>query len=124
MFCSILRPGGIICTATDSEAIIKRRRPLARYWPSTVSVDLARYHDTEMLRGKMATVGYRRIDECDSRSDFSVPDIGPYRDKAFSCLQLIPEEEFTRGLRAKESDHRACPLKGNSEVASLWAERP
>ena len=50
-------------------------------------------------------------------------DIGRYRDKTFSCLQLIPEQEFNRGLRAMESDLRAGPLKSTSEFAFLWAER-
>jgi len=119
-----LRPGGILCTATDSGAIIKRRAPLSRYWPSTVQVDLARYHDVEMLREAIAAAGFCRMDECESRWEFTVTEAGPYRDKAFSCLQLIPEEEFTRGLRAMESDLRSGPLEGASELAFLWAERP
>jgi len=119
-----LRPGGILCTATDSEAIIKRRAPLSRYWPSTVPVELARYHDLEMLREAMAAAGFCRMDECEGRWEFAVTDVGPYRDKAFSCLQLISEEAFTGGLRAMESDLRTGALEGASELAFLWAERP
>ncbi len=119
-----LRPGGILCTATDSKAIIKRRAPLSRYWPSTVPVELARYHDLEMLREAMAAVGFCRMDECEGRWEFAVTDVGPYRDKAFSCLQLISEEAFTGGLRAMESDLRTGALEGASELAFLWAERP
>ena len=52
----VLEPGGIFCTATDSEAIIRRRKPLSRYWPATVPVELARYHDLETLRAVMATL--------------------------------------------------------------------
>jgi len=120
----ILGPGGIFCTATDSQAIIERRQPLSRYWPATVPVELERYHDMEALRGELALAGFRSIDECEGRSSFSIPDSEPYRDKAFSCLQLISEEEFTRGLRAMESDLRAGPMQGTSELAFLWAERP
>ena len=103
----ILNPGGILCTATDSEAIIKRRQPLSQYWPATVPVELARYHDIDALSGQMTAAGFCRIDQCEGRSDFSIPDTGPYRDKAFSCLGLIPAEAFARGLLTMESDLRA-----------------
>jgi len=119
----IVNPGGIVCTATDSDAIIKRRRPLSQYWPSTVPVELARYHDIDALRERMAAAGICRIGQCEGRSDFPIPDIGPYRDKAFSCLELIPEEAFARGLLAMESDLRTGPLEGTSELVFLWGER-
>ncbi len=72
----------------------------------------------------MTAVEFHRIDQCEGRSDFSIADIGPYRDKAYSCLELIPEEAFTRGLLAMQSDLRAGPLEGTSELVFLWGERP
>jgi len=118
-----LRPGGILCTATDSRAIIERRNPLSRYWPATVPVELKRYHPLETLRGEMAAAGFGRVEECEGRSEFSISDIDAYRDKAYSCLQLIPEEAFVRGLSAMASDLRHGPLKGASELVFLWAAR-
>lgn len=119
----VLEPGGILCTATDSRAIIERRVPLSRYWPSTVPVELARYHDIENLRAWMDAAGFRDIDACEGRSQFPISDIAPYRNKAYSCLQLISEEEFLRGLRALESDLRAGSVEGNSELLFLWGRR-
>jgi SAM-dependent methyltransferase len=119
-----LAPGGVLCTATDSEAMIRRRDPLSRYWPSTVRLELARYHSIEMLREVMAHTGFRSIEVCDGRSDFSISEIGPYRDRAYSCLQLISERDFNRGLRAMQTDLRAGPLKGTSELAFLTGMRP
>ena len=119
----VLRSGGILCTATDSPAIIERRKPLSRYWPSTVALELARYHDIADLRHRMETAGFGDIGECEGRAEFSVSDIGPYRDKAFSCLRLLPEKAFTRGLRALATDLRAGPVEGNSELAFLWGRR-
>lgn len=118
-----LRPGGIFCTATDSQAIIERRRPLSHYWPSTVPVELERYHPLETLRTELAAAGFSRIEECEGRSEFAVPDIDAFRDKAFSCLQLITEAEFARGLRAMESDLRLGPVSGASELVFLSAGR-
>ncbi|MHC4590686.1 MAG: class I SAM-dependent methyltransferase, partial [Planctomycetota bacterium] len=39
----VLADAGRVCTVTDSEAIIRGRRPLAVFFPETVAVDLARY---------------------------------------------------------------------------------
>jgi ubiquinone/menaquinone biosynthesis C-methylase UbiE len=119
----VLKPGGILCTATDSRAIIERRNPLSRYWPATVPVELGRYHDLQSLRAQMQSAGFRRLQECEGRAEFSITDADAYRDKAFSCLQLISTEDFARGLAAMESDLRLGPLKGASELAFLWAER-
>ena len=119
----ILKPGGMFCTATDSEAIIKRRVPLSRYWPATVPVDLERYHDLEKLRVEMATLGFIGIDGCEEGMTFALSDAEAYRDKAFSCLQLIPEVAFREGLGSMESDLHAGSLQCASELAFLWAQR-
>lgn len=119
----ILKPGGILCTATDSKAIIERRVPLSRYWPSTVPPELLRYHDIPRLRTAMAAAGFRNLDEWQGRSEFIIGDTSAYREKAFSCLRLIPEREFTRGLNAMEADLHLGPVKGASELVFLWGER-
>jgi ubiquinone/menaquinone biosynthesis C-methylase UbiE len=119
-----LKPGGVLCTATDSEAIIRRRKPLSLYWPSTVPVELGRYHDMEALNGEMTAAGFRALDSREGRSTFSITDAGPYRDKAFSCLQLIPDDAFQSGLSAMEADLHTGPVEGNSELVFLWGKRP
>lgn len=112
-----LAPGGVLCTATDSQAMIERRNPLSRYWPSTVSLELARYHSIETLRDAMTQAGFRSIEVREGRSDFAISEIGPYRDKAYSCLRLISYQDFERGLHAMQADLRAGPLQGTSELA-------
>lgn len=71
----VLAPGGIFCTATDSDAIINRRTPLSRYWPATVPVELARYHDLEKLRGEMAALEFRGIDAREGSVNFTISDL-------------------------------------------------
>lgn len=119
-----LARGGILCTATDSEAMIRRRNPLSRYWPSTVAPELARYHGIDTLEDLMARAGFRSIRVCKGRSNFSISDIGPYRDRVFSCLRLIPEADFAHGLRAMEADLHTGPLMGTSELAFVHGARP
>lgn len=120
----VLAPGGIVCTATDSGEIIRRRDPLSRYWPETVPVELERYHPVETLDAAMRSTGFRACEARTGRSTFPIPDSGPYRDRIFSCLRLIPEDAFRRGLAAMEADLRAGPLAGVSELLFLVAERP
>jgi len=87
-------------------------------------VELERYHGPEKLRGEMAALGFIGIDGCEEGTTFALSDAAAYRDKAFSCLQLIPEDAFKAGLRSMESDLRAGPLQCASELAFLWAQRP
>lgn len=118
-----LKPGGILCTATDSEAIIRRRKPLSLYWPSTVPVELERYHALQTLSADMSAVGFLDLATREGQSSFPIADAGPYRDKAFSCLGLIPEEAFQSGLRAMAAALEAGPLEGVSELVFLWGRR-
>ena len=59
----VLRPGGLLCTVTDSAEDIRRRRPLSTYFPETVEVELARYPSIDVLRSDMEQAGFCYIDE-------------------------------------------------------------
>lgn len=118
----VLKPNGIICTATDSEKKIRNRKPLATYWPGTVAIDLKRYPSIEILRTQMADIGFSDIKESNVLETFEVTDIGPYREKAFSCLRLISEEEHLQGLRQLEVDLQTRPVEGIREFTLLWGK--
>lgn len=120
----VLKPDGVVCTVTDSEKIIRNRKPLARYWPGTVQADLKRYPAIALLRQQMIAVGLVDIEEHEIRRAFKVTDVAPYREKAFSCLHLISEEEFLSGLRRLEPDLKAGPVQGVSEYVCLWGRCP
>ena len=119
----ILGHRGILCTATDSSAIIERRVPLSRYWPETVPAELERYHDVGRLRARMEAAGFRDLDQCEGHAEFSITDDEAYREKAFSCLRLIPEAAFQRGLSAMQADLRLGPVQGASELIFIWGVR-
>src|SRR6266536_1803317 len=53
----VLQAGGKICTVTDLVSTIRRRRPLAQYFPETVEADLRRYPALPELRGVMEQAG-------------------------------------------------------------------
>ncbi len=121
---SVLRPGGMICTVTDSEEIIANRKPLAKYWPGTVSVDLKRYPAINTLREQMTEAGFSGITEHEIREPYILKDISLFRDRAYSCLQLISEEEFGNGFRKLEVDMRIGTVNGLVMYLCLWGRRP
>jgi SAM-dependent methyltransferase len=59
----VLRKGGRICTATDSEEIIRRRQPISTYFPDTVDLELQRYPRISDLREMMRVAGFAELQE-------------------------------------------------------------
>jgi SAM-dependent methyltransferase len=120
----VLRPGGRVCTVTDSEWIIRHRQPLAAYFPETVAADLARYPPLDELRAAMQQAGFAEVAEELVEFPYALTDLGPYRARAFSCLRLIPEDAFRRGLARMEHDLLAGPIPCVSRYVLLWGTRP
>ncbi len=119
----VLRPGGMVCTATDSEWIIRHRRPLAVYFPETVAVDLARYPRLAELARLMAQAGFRRIRRRTVECSYPLKDSAAYRAKAYSALHLISPESFAAGLARLERDLERGPVACVSRYVLLWGSR-
>jgi ubiquinone/menaquinone biosynthesis C-methylase UbiE len=99
-----LNSGGRICTVTDSEWILRNRRPLATYFPETVEVELARYPRIPYLTGLMREAGFTDIQDILVGFSFHMKDIQAFRDRAYSSLHLISEEAFHRGITRLEDE--------------------
>lgn len=119
----VLKPGGKICSVTDSEEIIQNRRPLAFYFPETIDVDLKRYPSIYVLRTRMQQVGFRDVQHNQVEFPYEITDIQAYRDKIFSCLHLISPESYQNGLSRMEQDLLDGPIKGNSRYSLLWGTK-
>jgi ubiquinone/menaquinone biosynthesis C-methylase UbiE len=119
----VLAHGGRVLTATDSEDIIRRRAPLAVYFPETVEVDLARYPPIEQLRALMSVAGFTAIQEATVEFAWEATDVDAYRDKAFSCLHKIPPDAFERGIQRLEADLRRGPIPCVSRYLLLSGSR-
>jgi len=120
----VLRPGGWICTFTDSTEMIRRRVPLSRYWPSTAEVDIARYHTVAELLDVMGQVGFINLATREIKKTSRLVDVTPYREKAFSCLRFIDDVQFEEGLQRLEEDLRKGPVYVKSEYVCIWGEVP
>jgi ubiquinone/menaquinone biosynthesis C-methylase UbiE len=115
-----LKPGGRICTVTDSEDILRNRMPLAEYFPETVAVELGRYPPIPTLRAEMTKAGFTTIDEQEVSHAYDLSDATAYRDRAFSSLHLLTHEAFENGLARLEADLAKAPLPCTSRYTLLW----
>ena len=120
----MLRHGGRACTVTDSEWVIRHRQPLSVYFPETVEIDLARYPRIEELRANMQEAGFANVSEETVEFTCEVRDIGPFRDKAFSCLRIISKDAFRRGIERMEKDLLTGPITGVSRYTHVWGVKP
>jgi ubiquinone/menaquinone biosynthesis C-methylase UbiE len=119
----VLKEGGRICTVTDSDEMVRRRRPLSVYFPETVDADLGRYPREAELREMLIRAGFTGLREEVVELAYSVSDVQPYRDRAFSCLHLIPAQAFERGLRRMERDLESGPVQGVGEYCLVWGTK-
>ena len=120
----VLRPGGRLCTVTDSEDIIRRRQPLSVYFPESVAVELGRYPKITGLYESMRRAGFTDLGEQTVEYAFTITDIQAYRDRAFSSLHLIAEAAFQAGIRRMEADLQKGPIQCVPRYLLLWGSKP
>ncbi len=120
----VLRPGGKVCTVTESEDLIRRRSLHTTYFPETVEIDLARYPRMEELKQWMTEAGFVNIVEEEAAFAYRHADMQAFRDKAFSVLHLISEEAFSRGIARMEQDMRSGPIPCEWRYVMLWGTKP
>ncbi len=119
-----LKPGGKVCTVTDSEWIIRHREPLATYFPETIAVNLERYPPVAELLDCMAQAGLTDVSEKMVEYPYMLYDAEGYGHKAFSSLHLIDEAAFNRGLARLEADLRSGPMLCHSYYLLIWGQKP
>ncbi len=105
----VLRPGGRISTVTESFWMIRARKPFAFYFPETVKVDLLRYPNPSVSRNMMELAGFENFISQEVTFTFLRSDIQDFRDKAYSCLHLISEDGFRKGIEQMEADLKLAP---------------
>ena len=116
----VLRPGGLLATLTDSEETIPKRMPLTFYFPDTVEPELKRYPDVKEMKQYSSEVGFQVEGEEIVENPYVLDNMESYRRKTFSCLNLIPEESFRRGIEKMSRDLEAGPIQCVSRHFSLW----
>jgi SAM-dependent methyltransferase len=118
-----LRLGGRLCTVTDSEDFIRRREVLSGYFPETVRVDLDRYPRLTQLEAWMSAAGLADIQIVTVEQPYEITSAQPFRDKAYSCLQLISEKAWQAGIDRLEQDLASGPIRGAQRYACVWGRK-
>ena len=116
----VLKPGGRLATLTDSEDTIRRRMPLAFYFPETVEHELKRYPTIEQLRRYSEQAGFEVVGQEIVEQAYELGDVEPYARKAYSCLRLISDEAFANGITQLKNDLTKGPIPCVSRNFALW----
>jgi len=119
----LLLDKGTVCIATDSEEIIRNRKPLSTYWPETIDLELARYPRIDALDVELRGAGLHNLRHEEVSTTGRLRDLSPYRAKVFSALRLLSEDDYERGLRRLETDFAKGPILFVSRYFLLWAKR-
>lgn len=119
----LLSDKGIVCIATDSEEIIRNRKPLSTYWPETVDLELARYPEIDTLEIELREAGLHNLRQEEVSTTGWLRELSAYRAKAFSALRLLSEDAYERGLTRLEADFAKGPILFVSRYFLLWAKR-
>jgi len=116
----VLRPGGLLLTATDSEATIRARPVLSGYFPETVTHELARYPSVGRLEVAHSRCGLEIVETFVAEHPYVVTDARPFRERAYSCLHLISDAALAAGIARLERD---LPLATVSRNLVIIARR-
>ena len=119
----VLKQGGLLATLTDSEETIRKRMPLAFYFPETIEHDLERYPDIEALKQYSKKVGFQVSYEEIVETPYTLNNIDKFSQKAYSCLKLITEESFVEGIERMKRDLEVGPIQCVSRNFVLWNKK-
>jgi ubiquinone/menaquinone biosynthesis C-methylase UbiE len=120
----VLAPGGRLCIATDSAQDIANRVPLASHFPETVAHELRRYPAIGTIITELADAGFAELKTTHVCHEYALTDVVPYRERAFSSLRLITDDELAAGLTRMERDLADGPIAARSVYTLVWATRP
>jgi hypothetical protein len=95
----------------DDENPIRRRMPLAFYFPEILEHELRIYPTLDQLRKHWREAGFKMVCEEIVETPFVLADIDKYRNKAFSCLKLISKRAFGAGIEKMRRDLAKGPIQ-------------
>lgn len=119
----VLKPGGTMMVVTESEDDLRHRTPHVTYFSDIVAAELARYPPIETIEAELRGAGLEIGAEIAVSMPIEIDDIGPFRDKAFSSLHLIPEEAFRAGLERLRADLTRGPVAGVNRYTIVVARK-
>lgn len=120
----VLKPGAAAMVVTESEADLRHRTPQITYFPDTIEVELKRYPPLADIEAELRAAGLTIGTEIAVSMPQEISDIGPYRDRAFSSLHLIPDDAYRAGLERMRADLERGPISGVRRYTIVVARKP
>jgi ubiquinone/menaquinone biosynthesis C-methylase UbiE len=117
----VLDAEGAMCTVTETPEIIRTRSVLSTFFPETVAADVGRYPAFDALQSEINDAGLTTYLTENVEQPYVVSDIRPYEARVFSCLRLISDAAFQRGLAALRTALATGPVTGMSRYLAIWA---
>ncbi len=120
----VLRTPGAFCIVTQSHPQIAMRMT-SRFFPSTISIDQARYPSIPQLEGHLLATGFRKIEA--REYVFNPIRLGPdYLDtierRGYSMLHKISDEAYHQGLEdLRKTMHSEESLDYAAGYTFVWA---
>lgn len=107
----VMRSGRVAILTCSHDWI--RRHPMNRFFPSFASIDLARFPPIKSVREWLRDAGFRKIETHQVETEPYIADteyVSKVADKWVSTLQLLPDDEFQKGLERLRNAVRTTAL--------------
>jgi ubiquinone/menaquinone biosynthesis C-methylase UbiE len=119
----VLAPGGTVCVATLSHEALEHWEPCARYFPSSVRLNQARFPALARLYSGLESVGFHSLDVKTLPHRDHVRDVEVFANRGYSILHLIPGSEFEAGMRAMRADAEQGPILDEFDYSLITARK-
>jgi ubiquinone/menaquinone biosynthesis C-methylase UbiE len=120
----VLRPGGCLMIATDSQDDIATRVPLSSHFPETVEIERRRYPPIEQIESELTAAGLNVEPALHVSRTYPLTDIRGYETRSYSSLLLISDEAHQRGLQRLRADLQHGPIEARSLYTIVVARLP
>lgn len=119
----VLDAKGLFATVTDTEETI-RKRALSHYFPEVIEPELQRYPKRGEISRLLFSSGFQEIGDETVESAYDLSDSAAFERKTFSCLHLVSEDAFNRGLAHLKQDLRSGPIRCVSRYVIYAGRKP
>jgi SAM-dependent methyltransferase len=119
----ILRPGGRLLIATDSQDDIAARIPLSSHFPETIEIERRRYPPIEHIESELTAAGLNVEPALHVSRTYPLTDIHGYETRSYSSLLLISDDAHQRGLQRLRDDLHHGPIAARSLYTIVIASK-
>ena len=110
----VLNRSGIIVTITDSQEDLENRT-ITKYFPESLEIEKKRYSSVYKIVKNMKDNSLKKIEITHTEREYKMDEktFKKFKNKAFSAIRLVSEENFKKGIQRIEEDikNNKCLVK-------------